>query len=131
MSDSVTASLVRERITQTIDASGAVVQSAVIKHFADIEIARRTKLIVDGLTRLTATETDFAKIKPDHIIFGDDGRPIQQGWSGAQKSKRDKTGALVERLRTALDLAVGGAEFKKLEEVLKEGGSVKQDNTKE
>jgi hypothetical protein len=125
----MTATTLRDKIATTIDGSTETVQAEVVKYFVDIELKRRTKLIIDGLTKLSSAEAELATIKADVIVFDGEGKPIQQGWSTAQKGKRDRAQKLVDRITVALTPAIAEANFKPLEEVLKDSsGSKSSDN---
>lgn len=125
----MSAASLRELITTKIDGSAEAVRQDVVTHFVDIELKRRTKLIIDGMTKLSSAEAELAKIKADFMVFGDDGKPIQQGWTTAQKGKRDKAQKLVDRINAALTPAIADANFKLLEELSKEGGGKPQDHS--
>jgi hypothetical protein len=127
----MSADALRDKITATINDSAEIIKDEVVKHFSDIEIKRRTKLIIDGMTKLSIAEADLAKLKPDHIVFDNDGKAIQQGWSAPQKGKRDKAQGLVHRTHSALTAAIVDADFKRLEELLKEGGNKPQQESGE
>lgn len=101
--------------------AGATVNEQVVQHFIKLETDRRVALIIDGMKRLMAAETELLAIKPDHNIFGDDGVIVSQGWSAAQKNKKERAQKLVKRLTDVLHVAVSNSEFKMLEEALKGG----------
>ena len=121
----MSAASLRELITAKIDGSSEAVRQDVVTHFVDIELKRRTKLIIDGMTKLSSAEAELAKIKADFMVFGDDGKPIQQGWTTQQKGKRDKAQKLVDRVNAALTPAIVEGNFKLLEDLAKEGGGGK------
>ena len=91
------------------------------KSFVKTEKDRRAGILVDGLKKHSEAETVLGKMKPDHIIFDDDGKPIQQGWSAKQKGERDKAQKLLSKFTVAINAALTG-DFKLLEEALKGGG---------
>jgi hypothetical protein len=109
----------KSRIQKIIAESSPSVVNAVVEHFANIEIDRRIKLIVDGMKKLEDAEKETTKIKPDHIIFDDEGKPITRGWTADQKNKKEKSAKHVDKLTTALNQAISGLDFKPLEEALK------------
>ena len=116
----------KQRIQELIDTSGDEVRERVIAHYVKLETDRRTALIVDGMRKLVAAESDLTKIKFDHIIFDEHGVPVQQGYTAPQKGKRDKAVKLVDRLTKSLNDAIGIGNFKPLEETMK--GDQKDDN---
>lgn len=109
----------REAIKRKIADSSVPVEIRVIDHFVEQETDRRAKLIIDGVMRLADAETALAKFKPDSMVFDDDGKMIQQGWSADNKSRREKAQKVVAKINEGLTLALAGADFKKLEEALK------------
>jgi hypothetical protein len=114
---------VRINVARLIAASTPDVVEAVIQSFVKTEKDRRAKVLVDGLNKHADAATALAKLKPDHMVFDNDGSMISQGWTANQKGAKDKAQKVVDKFTTALNAAISSGEFKLLEDALKGGGN--------
>lgn len=118
----------RAKVQTLITASPPIVVEQVVNALVKVEIDRRAALLTDGLKRHADAMTALGKIKADHILFDDAGKPIQQGWTAKQKSDRDKAQRVVDRFGAGLDTAISSGDFKPLEEALKGQQQGKESN---
>jgi hypothetical protein len=98
-----------------------------VQVFVKAETDHRIATLVDGLKRLEEAEKTLYGIKPDHHVFVESATtdrisstPAYSGYSADQKGKKEKAQKRVDKLRKVIDDAVGLANFKALEEALKQ-----------
>jgi hypothetical protein len=127
MTELTTVAELRSAIQTLISTSNPVVLDQVIETFVKQDRDRRAAMLIDGLKRHADADAALAKIKPDHVVFAEDGSPLQRGWTANRKGERDKAQKLLDKYANALNTAIATGEFKPLEEALKGGGGPKDE----
>jgi hypothetical protein len=120
----------RNRVQVLIGSSTPDIVEQIVQTFVKQERDRRVELLVSALKKHAEAEAAFLKLKPDHIIFNEDGVTIKEkGWTAPKKSERDKAQKIVDKFANALNGAISKGDFKLLEDVVKGGGDQKQGQT--
>lgn len=108
-----------EAVAQKLSEISPVVNERVIDALVEREVEKRSKMIMDGLEKLRSLQTDLKKIKPDvGQCFDEDGnetKPTQ--YSKAKYEERKKVLEQINKIQTALELAVEKGDVTKLNEL--------------
>ena len=112
---------VAEDIAARVAETTPAMRDKLIAHFVDKEVERRAQILIKGYeaTRKAGEEAD--KIKPDFRTFDLEGKIASQGFTDEGNKKRNQAIARASRLERALMEALSTAEYKPLEELLKQG----------
>jgi hypothetical protein len=101
-----------------------------VELFSKDEIERRTRILSGGFSKHTEAVAAFSKLRPDHIIFQEDGETIKEkNWTAPAKSARDKAKKTVEKFANAINAAISKSDFKLLEDALR--GDNQKDSQKD
>lgn len=98
--------------TLKTSADGAVLKR-VKDAFVERELVKRTDALVKAFDKLTAAKSDLKKIKPDNVLYDEDGNVTQESYSKAKLDERGKAKKQVAKLEEAINAALAG-DFSKV-----------------
>lgn len=111
------------RVAEAIAKSGSHIEDRIVENLTEKEVERRTQACLKAIAEIDSLDREFAKMKPDHTVYAEDGKQIvQQGFSKALIETREKNRAKVSKLQKALDKALESNDFGDLFNASKNGG---------
>ena len=108
----------RKTLKEGIDNSQAQALQEVENRLVSEEVKRRSVLIIEGISRLENLEKKLESIKPDNKTYGDSGEVLQEGFSEETNVQRNQCKASIKELSEALEVAIDGADYKKLNKLV-------------
>jgi hypothetical protein len=121
---------IKELVATKLVESAPQVKDKVLIALVEAEQDRRVKAVLKVIKDLGEAEKNSNKIRPDNSVYGEDGKPIYEGYSKAKLEEKKKNQELINRLRVALDEAL--SDNPSFDKVLKlSGGGDKEEKPQE
>lgn len=124
-------STLSEAIAEKVAQSGPEVKKRVIDALAEDKIKKYTDLMIKGYTELDKLQVQFDKIKPDNKMFDTNGNVVQEGFSSSKNDERKNLTKRIDKLISALHVALEQNKFENLEKFFRGGGEKSDDAASE
>lgn len=97
---------VQDEVQSKIIASSEQVKELVIKKMIQTEVARRADILEKGVLLSVNLTTEGLQIKPDSIIYNDQGDEVSSGWTKGMLDKKAKHKKKCDELNKLIDGAM-------------------------
>lgn len=110
---------IRTTVAIRISKISPVVTDRVIEHLVQQELEKRTSAVIKGIEKLLTLERESFKLKADMVSYNEDGSVKDIAFSEARLKERKENQEKTEKLRNALDAAIGKGDMDKLYNLVK------------
>lgn len=110
--------IIKTDVAAKISESGPTVKENVINVLAEIEIKRRTDLLVSAFKKREEIEKELKKYKEDDVTYDLDLKPLTKGFTKAVAEKYQKQKGELTKLINAVEKAVKENQYDQLSNLL-------------
>jgi hypothetical protein len=110
---------ITDKVAEQITTISPAVNESVVNFLVNKEVDKRSSAIIQGIDKYNGLKNDLRKVKPDQVLFAEDGKEVSSGYSKAKLEERKKLIEQIEKLEKALDQAIGGGDMSKLYDLVK------------
>lgn len=102
-----------KKVSEVISSSNEEVINRVVGVFVEKELSRRVDSLVSAFNSLEEKNKELAKVKPDHVLYDQDGNKTTESYTKDKVDEVKKLKESIKKVETAINAALEG-DFSKV-----------------